>query len=968
MLTLPIDGTTLKRTFFEGAGNFELSTDQDVWKTLYDSGKPFTKDIQNLAQLKLGLGNNFQFGQAEASGLKLSVSASGEIIGTIKLIWPGSDDPLIATYQLADLLVPGRLYAAIILSAKADASFKGSASPAAGLTVGFGAGAGGHVGYDRLVSFSAAQSAREVVNGLFAGIRLPQSVDTVAEIAEPGEVVAFRYGGYLNLSASVAWGYSLTGKRDFKVASLDLELDYAVRLAASASFDYRLAGEFSIEHQCGKKANWARYVVRKSRESTLQFAADFGFEAEANLGGLPDTPDKLLAALLGADAKSILGVLAKVEENSTLEGLEKTVGKFAKQFIFDRADEWIGKALNQATIAEFLGVAQKVIEEYQNIDDRIIHLYEDFLDKNVPELKASLDLLLGVGSRDELQQLTDAPAWDLIRRLWNEKFHDLLVDDAEFQEFSAFVKRLKDFLDGGADKLVRDFIAEVKKAFPLDGLLNDLAKFDTPAKLQALADEKLQAFVGRLIGRAFSELKGKDFELVLKQIKAVTDKIGQFRTAYKNAIKKAAHQSFAFHLNYLYKRATKGEALLDIEIDLSKEGGPALAKLAKEGNFAGALRKYNPQLVRINKGKFTHELTRSAQVGISVFNWNRKGIVELVQNSEHSVETVEGGLMHVYSIDTSMSQTTETTDWHGFKEKVRSNFLLSIVGQAPQPTGAPEAAIDDDDDFLIDSLRSVAVKYDLLFDDERTKPAELTQYLKLAQYLGLVPSAADAVSEYQQQFPAGLGKVTVTYVVSYDDKAVRNGLSGTGLNDLEGFARQTARQLIAAKFTGMREKDWQARVGFAYLDELNESETSLYHTYHKLGNVVAFKQLAVTVALPAWFAKQGPPSVTLRPDDLGLLAQIYDVEDRFVKRLLTLSKLVKSAGDSKVAEDDLEKAARDFVDMADDLDKIGDTNTFFAAFDRLARQGVAAGGKRASAMVLEITPAGKDKVTKYLMA
>ncbi|HWN09306.1 MAG TPA: hypothetical protein VNO50_08615 [Pyrinomonadaceae bacterium] len=965
MLSLPINATTFKKTFFDGNGNLEISTDQDTWKSIYDSGQPFTKDNQKLAQIKLGMAATkpFQFGQPGTNGLKLSLGISGEANGSVKLIWPGATDPLIDAYQLNEFLTPGRLYAAIILSAKADASVKGSTTLFSGpLKADFGVGAGANAGYDRLVLFDATRPAREVLGELFGGVRLPQAVDP-GDVLAPGEILAFRYGGYLNLSASVAWGYSFTGTRDYKALDLNLAIDYAVRLAASASFDYRLAGEFSIERRRGKDANSAHIVVRKGRESSTQFAADFGFEAEANLSGLPDSPDKLLSALLGTDAKSILQVLATVEENSTLEGLEKSVGKLAKKFIYDRAGEWIGKALDETTVKEFLAAVHQVVTEYQGIDDRIIHLYEDFLDNKVPGLEASLNLLLGVGTQQDLQRITDGDTWDLIRRLWNEKFNDLLLKETEFEQFSEFVKKVKEFLDGGVAKNVRDFIASVKKEFPLDGLLNQLAKYDTPDELKALADEKLQAFVGRIIGRTFAELSGNaDFQRALKQIQAVRDKIDQFRKTYAKAVKLAAHQSVAFHLNYLYKRASKGESLLDVEIDISTTEGARLAELALSGDFTGVLKGYNPQLVRINKGKFTHEVTRSAQVNISIFNWNYKGIVELVQNSQHSVETVERGLLHVYSIDTSISQTTEK-DWKKLKEAVRSNFLLSIVGQSPQPAGSPDSAIGPENEYLIETIRSVTAKYDLLFEDDRTKAAELTQYLQLAEYLRLIPSAPQTVNDIEVQFPQGLGKVSVKYVVNYDDAAVRNGLIGPGSEDLSRFARLTARGLVAAKYTGMRDNDWLAPMGFAFLDQ------GLYDAFHNIGNPEAFAQKTVTVSLPDWFVAGGK-KVVLRKSDLWVLAKFYKVEDKFVERLMKLRGLVKLAPGARIPEEDLRDAARHFVDMADDLDEEGGTNTFFAVFDQLAQRGQSAGGTRKSAVVIEITPPGANakKVTKYLMA
>jgi hypothetical protein len=68
--------------------------------------------------------------------------------------------------------------------------------------------------------------------------------------------------------------------------------------------------------------------------------------------------------------------------------------------------------------------------------------------------------------------------------------------------------------------------------------------------------------------------------------------------------------------------------------------------------------------------------------------------------------------------------------------------------------------------------------------------------------------------------------------------------------------------------------------------------------------------------------------------------------------------------------DELKKAARKFAEMADDLDEWRE-NAFFAIFDKVVEAALKKVLRdkpaRESAMVLEIRPDGKNKVTKALM-
>ncbi|MDQ3130706.1 MAG: hypothetical protein M3Q99_08090 [Acidobacteriota bacterium] len=959
-MQIPINANTFKKSFLDGDGNFEISTDQDGWKSLYEAGKPFSKDVDSLAEIKFSIGTSKDLKFGESDKLALKVGFNSEAAGLIDLIWAADESDLIKKYQLESFLTADKLYMALVFNAKADGKVKGK-FPTGPLTANFGIGAGGYVGYTRLVPYQKTKTVKEIMTDLFAETRLPQKINKKDEIPKEGEVVILSYGGYLNLSAGVHWGYSLTGTRSFDVKDLHLAANYNLKLVAEAKIGYRLAGDFSIEVRRGNTADWARFVVRKKRRSEFNFAADVGFTGKFELDGLPESADDFLAALFGTKAKTFLDYFAKAEKFSSLEELEKAVGKIAKQYLQKLSDNLIGKALSNGTLQEFLAAVKKVTDFYKTIDERVINLYEDFLGK-IPQLNKILDDILKLQKFENLSKLTDAKTWEIIKKLSGEKFYNLLLEQDEFEKFLKFIQTAKDFVNDGVNEEIRNFIADLKEEFPLDGLFKELEKFNTPAKLKTLADEKLQGLVEKLLGKAFDELG--NFKDASEQINAALKQITKFKEKWYEKITASTKQSFNFNLNYAYSQANESDALIDVEINLSNAAGQSLADSAAVGDFAEILRQYDSSIVRINPNTvLTQKLTKSAHLQVNVLGWGYERLVELLQKVEHAIETEAGGLIHVFTIETQLEQLSKKTKRKKLLEEVQSNFLLRAVGATFQPSGDGNAPFDEaTNKYVIATLKNMAVKYELLYRDTETKPEELRLYLDLAELLGLIPSRERMVRELQSQFPDGLGEVSVEYIVRYDDQTVRNAFTLSG-DELKNWARRTIRQLIAAKYTGMREIDWLARVGFAY------SSQNLADIYYNEGFTAVLAK-AKAVSLPAWFTGGVQlPALPLTEANRQLIVTLYNIERSYVERLNKLDILIDKCLKEgvPVPVDDLAKASRDFVGMADDLEDFGRENSFFIAFDKLTQAGSNGKWRRESAMVLTVKPNEKETVVKYLM-
>ena len=70
-MLIPINKNTFKKSFLDGNGNFEITTDQDIWQSLYENKKPFSKDVDKLAEINFSVGTSkdFKFGDTNKLAL-----------------------------------------------------------------------------------------------------------------------------------------------------------------------------------------------------------------------------------------------------------------------------------------------------------------------------------------------------------------------------------------------------------------------------------------------------------------------------------------------------------------------------------------------------------------------------------------------------------------------------------------------------------------------------------------------------------------------------------------------------------------------------------------------------------------------------------------------------------------------------------------------------------------------------------
>jgi hypothetical protein len=952
VITIPIGPQSLSQDFLDGEGhvNFDLPGG-------LQAGNPFASTVTEVLNTGTSVEkSDLTFG--DPNGLAMSASVSGGGAVMIELIWPQNTSEFAKAYGLT---VPaGRVGARVHLEGQAGGKLSGGAPLPGGIAgFSFGLEAGSHVACDRYAEYDATMTSLALLEDLIKGLALPQRAGTPASVPTPGELLVFSYGGFLDLTAGLTCGYDLIGHQGLTLRDLDAAVEYGLRLKASVNVGYKFGGDFEISACQGGGPTWVRLRVKKARSSQFDFAAAFRAEAIAAVVGLPDSADDFLAALLGADVRRALDVFQKIRADSDLDTLRADVDRILLDSVTNLANKWLGRELDQQSLKAFQAAVGKAVDDYHAAGDDtvniVVNLYQDYAGRGaVDTLTAALQKIATLSTRDDLANLNDPEAWAIVTRLSGGTPAALLQDDNAFDSVKAIAKAALNFVQGTWQPQLKDLADELQRRLHVNKLFGDLAGYATKEGLLRLTDTALQGVAERLLGMAWDKIKASDLGKAAADLHAALEQVNTFKDAWYAKLGDALHQSFSLKANATYTRATSADTLIDVEVDVSSPEGQKLFQFAAHGQFTGVFDRPNLRIVRVHQGKLTHELIESTHLQINVLQWDEKRLVDVMSRTTNSIEVQSTGLVNVFTTEASVTERIANKGY-----ALESRFLVGLAGTASQTARRSQA-----DDYLIRTLDRIGVTYNLAISNTVTSPAELTQYLDLAEYLRLIPSAPDFAATLGAQFPKGLDAVTATYVAKYSADAIFAAFSSASNAPLRGLVRQASRYLVSAHLINASSPQSDlVTMGFAYRDPANGA------LYDQAG-FTGFRDANSTVTIPAWFTRGAAREVALPSGSFirQQLVTLYGLETSIADGLTNLDQKIDLARNrhAAVAESDLETAARSFVDTAADINEYGTINTFFAIFDAFVQQG--GGARPASTLILQITPAGSQTaVTKYLM-
>lgn len=700
-------------------------------------------------------------------------------------------------------------------------------------------------------------------------------------------------------------------------------------------------------------------------------------DASYKLNGLPDSADEWLIAFLGADAKTALRSLDQARTLSDLNELENHVGKLLMPSVRRLSEKWLDQALSHDTFTEFLKRVNKVVTTYRTADDlvigKIIHLYEDAIGTGrIKDLREVLARIRDLDSRPDLRLLaSDDSAWDVLARIVGGDLFALLERNKVFSEVQDIATYGVDFIDGSWLEEVRDVVDELKASLKLDDLFGRLERIDTTEKLKALADERLQGLVEKILGRSFEEIRNGPLGRPSKDLRHTLNRIQDFKVKFADVLKKSYEQSLSLAINYAYSRSSSRKALIDMEFDVSEEQGRKLFEAAAHGKFKEVFSKANLQFMRVHNAQLTRTLTKSSILQINAFGWTVKRLVEVVSKTEDSLEAGDGGLVQVFVSEAALKRRVKKGG-----EIVETNFLLQMLGESLRGEAVPTCGTPAKRGFLVKTLTSMAMEYRLRQIDAVTDPSELTEYLSLAEMLGLVPDANDVAKEIIREFTDAngevkLGRVEARYVAKIcpsSVKALFHRFSDTRTDKaLTRITRETCNRLMAAHYIGQARQDrHMAHIGFAYRSSQNAD-------LHDRVGFAGFINRPVYASLPPWATGRTlVRTVRLNQAEKQVVSSLFRIEKNLARRMVRLDNTVDDAvaGGGAVSDEEIKEASRDFVAQGASVDQFGPKNAFFGIVDRLIAAAEGNKGQRDSALILEITtPAGSpETICKFFMS
>ena len=845
-------------------------------------------------------------------------------------------------------------------SAKAAARFGTLATDAT-----LAAGADARFLYAR--SFPSTATAAELLAEFFASVQMPASVTDLSE----DRVTVLEYGGYASLGASLGYGYEIKGTPSFEIGQMRLTESYAFSLLAQARIAAKIAGRFRISVRQGSQDGWARIDLHRATSSTLAIAADVKANADLQPVDFPVSTDELLEAIFGLRAKNFLHLLEEVRTYTDVGMLRTRLDTLAEGFI----EEFVGAAFEELAAKtrfdELLTKATAVAQSYRDVGDHAVALFDRYFDPVTgavdTKLEAMLDLVARETDWNRFKGDIDPTLWAVVNQLTGGDPLAFALKIAgpggvkSLEEIQARARGALSLIRESSHAEIRQVIALARQRFPLDAFVTALADLDGP-KLRGLTEKRLRGFVERLTGKVVDGLAASEVGRLATRVNEALGKLDEAKTVLHARIVETLTQSAEFELHRGYHQAGEGDALISVEVELAARD---LLRAAAHGDFATVLSAVPSGMVQLRDGVLTNKLQEQSKLSVNAVGWHTEWVYDaldqLIVESEQRVFAEAGNQLTLLTTIEMQRTKDVRRGRERARERVYTNLVLRFLGES---SGALRFDAQDKR-YLIEAITGMASRYQLLFDDQSTTPAELAQYLSFADDFGLAPSdvaAEAALAPLLPRDPQGnLGSVTISYDVRFTEAGLKALLQRPVLASESGRIRRMMRLMVLANFVGSPELAGRAWVYWT---------PSAYEMWKEKGG--GFANVARTfrnIAPSPLRNLQAARSVTLDTFNLRQLETLYRIEERVVRAFTRLSELL--TGQDGVSPVAYEKALADFGSALKEFDSIDEgDNTIFAVFDHLIQSALPPGSgthHRSSSLTLTSVVGGVT-TTRVLFA
>lgn len=936
----------------------------DVDLNVADPSKPMDRATGNpivKASFDVKAGDKANFG-GNSGSIQLGFNSSSSV--TLAPIWQNQNAAaadLDKEFGISAGLDNQTVAMTLDVGGKADLSAAGSFRYAV-LQVGAELDAGADGRFVCVRPYPATESLQMILADFFDNVALP---GTLRQAPLKGELYSLEMGGYLKLGVNASAGYSIKGTNDFTLPNLKLSESYDLSILGKLAVTSQIAGRFSVQVKAGAADGWANVQVFRKRTKDLQFAADVRVSASSKLGGLPQTGQEFLGALLGLNAKNWLNlvdnVISQAGQIKSGADLEAKLDGLADIFISRYANRAIGTiAANSPELTNLLNRLQNVVNSYQNLDSSAIALFDRYYDVaagNADQLVAALGKISGLASLKDFEGDIDPVVWNVFQQLTNGDPLTAILED----QVAAIQKKVDDTLSlvqGQAHADIRNFIALAKSQFGLDPLFNEIARFDSVANLQAQASDEAQHLVQRLIGNAFNQIPAGDLQQVLNVAKQISDGTAAFWKHFDDALTEASSQSFTLEINSAWERSDETTALIDVDINLKDPAGTLFLQAAGVGDFSDILAKYNPQVVRLNKGSLTHNLQSSQGVKINIVGWHLnfqyQNSFQVLTQADQQIRPTAGGRLNVFTTINMQAQQNKMRKTTKAEEQVKTNFTLQFLAITNNVIDGSKFDAKHEE-YLIDVITGYAAGYNMSFTDSNTTQQQLENALAFAKVVGLdaVGATLDGLTPALELNSGSYGAIDAEYSVMFTPNGLKN-LFATPVD--EPTVRSILKPIILANYIG---QDNLESIGWMYVnDAVKQLAADNQFNFVQAGSILAqanIKAVSPIPGVPIPERQDEAFDTTTNFVNRNATVTLFHIEQSLSDAFSQLQKLVSTGRKGQqVNTNDLTNAVNKFGDALNLLAGMANgDNTTFAVMDGLIQQ--ANPGKRIRSSVLALT-------------
>jgi hypothetical protein len=579
-------------------------------------------------------------------------------------------DPI--TLQITD--VAGQRY--LLFDAGYSVSFSGSASHPVGMlgTVSFGVAAEHDALYAILHRFDATQGSHAVIGDVVSSWRLPRHVafDGHDLNISPGTWVLAEADGSLSLTLAGSLGWNVNFAKDAKLLGVTQNLSAKIDASLKATFGFDVSGKYIVVVARETADPVVHLQLLKQSSKGLNFGLNLTVGVQGADPQLPTNFDDFIKSVFGQHGLQVLNdvaqwanpstdlgqKLAGLADQTALDLLKKATG-IDPAAEFDKAKQIVANALNTWTsLPSKLSSMLWTFLGKQAGDPAVVNDFNTFL-TDLANPTAAAGALAAA-----LQKATfgDTPQGQFLESIADQ---GLLALANNLGPVSTVAGKVLNILNGGVIANLQTFIDQKLDLDQIRKAVSD-ADFNN---IEQWLQNRLGNFLDKTVGL-------DDLKDVQKAITTLDNNVSRY---YKTGVE-ALTKRYSINFAATYQSTTTGNALIDVNFDMSQPDSAALFNAVVANSKLDDLLTRDTNGVTLNQAKLTHEINRKSTVDLNLpfFDFSSKNVNDAMGSL---TPEDQGGRLLLYQFDATDSV------WVANRATSQLSVLASLTlaaGQAPQ--------------------------------------------------------------------------------------------------------------------------------------------------------------------------------------------------------------------------------------------------------------------------------------------